>query len=58
MKNEADELGHHLREGCKALPDPQPLDMFDHVYTEETEELRVQREGFAEYLASFEGSHA
>jgi 2-oxoisovalerate dehydrogenase E1 component alpha subunit len=58
MKNEADDLGHHLREGCKALPDPQPLDMFDHVYTEETEELRVQREGFAEYLASFEGSHA
>jgi 2-oxoisovalerate dehydrogenase E1 component alpha subunit len=58
MKNEADELGHHLREGCKALPDPQPLDMFDHVYTEETEELRVQREGFADYLDSFEGSAA
>ena len=57
VKQEADELGHHLREGCKALPDPQPLDMFDYVYAEETEELRVQRESFAEYLATFEGAH-
>jgi 2-oxoisovalerate dehydrogenase E1 component alpha subunit len=57
LKAEADELGHHLREGCKALPDPKPMDMFDHVYAEETEELRVQREGFAAYLETFEGSH-
>ena len=28
---------HHLREGCKALPDPKPLDMFDHVYAEQTD---------------------
>ena len=33
---EADELGAHLREGCKALPDPKPLDIFDHVYAEQT----------------------
>ncbi|HEY2765839.1 MAG TPA: pyruvate dehydrogenase (acetyl-transferring) E1 component subunit alpha, partial [Pseudonocardiaceae bacterium] len=26
---EADELGVRLREGCKALPDPNPLDIFD-----------------------------
>ena len=58
VKQEADELGHHLREGCKALPDPKPLDMFDHVYAEETEELRAQREGFAAYLETFEGSHS
>jgi 2-oxoisovalerate dehydrogenase E1 component alpha subunit len=55
---EADELGHRLREGCKALPDPQPMSMFDHVYAEETEELRIQREGFASYLESFEGARA
>jgi pyruvate dehydrogenase E1 component alpha subunit len=55
---EAKELGHHLREGCKALPDPKPLDMFDHVYSEETEELRIQREQFAAYLESFEGAHS
>jgi pyruvate dehydrogenase E1 component alpha subunit len=57
IQAEADDLGHHLREGCKALPDPKPLSMFDHVYAEETEELRVQREGFAAYLETFEGSH-
>jgi len=56
VQAEADELGHHLREGCKAMPDPKPLDMFDHVYAEETPELAAQREGYAAYLASFEGA--
>jgi pyruvate dehydrogenase E1 component alpha subunit len=32
--------------------------MFDHVYSEETEELRIQREQFAAYLESFEGAHS
>ena len=56
MQQEANDLGHHLREGCKALPDPQPMRMFDHVYAEETAELAAQREGYAAYLDSFEGS--
>jgi len=54
---EADQLGATLREGCKALPDPAPLSMFDHVYSEMTDELIAQREGFAAYLESFEGAH-
>jgi pyruvate dehydrogenase E1 component alpha subunit len=54
---EADDLGHRLREGCKALPDPQPLSVFDHVYAEMTDELVTQRDGFAAYLESFEGAH-
>ena len=57
VQQEADELGHRLREGCKALPDPGPLSIFDHVYSEITEELAVQRDGFAAYLDSFEGAH-
>jgi 2-oxoisovalerate dehydrogenase E1 component alpha subunit len=57
VEQEAAELGHHLREGCKALPDPEPLSMFDHVYAEETPELAAQREGYAAYLETFEGSH-
>ena len=57
VKAEADELGAHLREGCKAMPDPRAMDMFDHVYAEVPEELVAQRDGFADYLASFEGSH-
>jgi 2-oxoisovalerate dehydrogenase E1 component subunit alpha len=58
VRDEAADLGHRLREGCKALPDPQPLSMFDHVYAEMTEELAEQREGFAAYLESFEGAHS
>ena len=50
-------LGHRLREGCRALPDPQPLGIFDHVYSEITDELVAQRDGFEAYLASFEGAH-
>jgi pyruvate dehydrogenase E1 component alpha subunit len=38
------------------MPDPQPLSMFDHVYADETDELRAEREGFAAYLESFEGA--
>jgi 2-oxoisovalerate dehydrogenase E1 component alpha subunit len=57
VEREADEMGAYLREGCKALPDPDPLSMFDHVYAEQTEELVAQRAGFADYLATFEGAH-
>jgi pyruvate dehydrogenase E1 component alpha subunit len=58
LDEEAKALGHHLREGCKALPDPAPMSVFDHVYTEMTDELAAQRDGYAAYLASFEGEHA
>jgi len=57
VQQEADDLGARLREGCKALPDPAPLSIFDHVFTEITEELEQQREAFDAYLASFEGAH-
>ena len=52
------EGGHHLREGCKALPDPKPLDQFGYVFSEMTDEIAAQRDEFAAYLASFEGSHS
>jgi len=54
---EAEAMGEHLREGCRALPDPNPLDIFDHVYAEQTAELATQKEQFAGYLESFEGAH-
>ncbi|GAB2729565.1 pyruvate dehydrogenase (acetyl-transferring) E1 component subunit alpha [Nocardioides pakistanensis] len=57
VEAEAEQLGHHLREGCKALPDPDPLSVFDHVYVEQTPELAAQREAYAAYLDSFEGAH-
>ncbi len=57
LSAEADDLGARLREGCKALPDPSPLSVFDHVYAEMTPELEEQRAGFAASLDSFEGAH-
>jgi pyruvate dehydrogenase E1 component alpha subunit len=57
---EADQMAEHVREGCRALPDPSPLSIFDQVYDEQTAELAAQKEQFADYLASFaehEGAH-
>jgi len=57
VEAEAEQLGAHLRDGCKALPDPSPLSIFDQVYVEQTEELAEQRDGYASYLETFEGAH-
>lgn len=58
VEAEAEELGARLRAGCKALPDPDPLSIFDQVYVDQTDELAEQRDGFADYLASFEGARS
>ncbi|MGI8614795.1 MAG: pyruvate dehydrogenase (acetyl-transferring) E1 component subunit alpha [Nocardioidaceae bacterium] len=58
VASEADELAAHLREGCLSMPDPHVLDIFDQVYGEPTQELQAQKEQYAAYLESFEGSHA
>jgi pyruvate dehydrogenase E1 component alpha subunit len=55
---ECEKLGEHLREGCRALPDPSVLTIFDQVYAEGSPELEAQRDGFAAYLATFEGASA
>ena len=59
VQAEADELGVRLREGCKALPDPDPTSPFNNVFAEMTPELREQRDEFASYMSSFgdEPSH-
>ncbi|HET7326278.1 MAG TPA: pyruvate dehydrogenase (acetyl-transferring) E1 component subunit alpha [Nocardioidaceae bacterium] len=56
VETEADALGERLRDGCRALPDPSPLDIFDHVYAEQTDELATQQQEFAAYLDSFDGA--
>jgi 2-oxoisovalerate dehydrogenase E1 component alpha subunit len=53
VEAEADEIGTRVREACIAMPDPQPLTMFDHVYTEPTGPLVAERAEFAAYLDSF-----
>jgi pyruvate dehydrogenase E1 component alpha subunit len=50
---EADELGAWLRTACRAMPDPAPLSMFEHVYAGPQSILDAERDGFAAYLDSF-----
>jgi 2-oxoisovalerate dehydrogenase E1 component alpha subunit len=50
---EADAMGEYIRTACVALPDPEPVSMFDHVYAETTPSLEAERAGLAAYLDSF-----
>ncbi len=53
VEAEAGELAAHMREGCLALPDPEPLSMFDNVYAGGSSLLDEEREQMAGYLESF-----
>jgi 2-oxoisovalerate dehydrogenase E1 component alpha subunit len=55
---EAERLGEHLREGCRAMADPHVTDIFGHVFAEQTEELARQQAEFGDYLSSFEEARA
>jgi 2-oxoisovalerate dehydrogenase E1 component alpha subunit len=58
LEKESDELAVHVRQGCLEMPDPEPLSVFDHVYAEPHPLLEEEREQFAAYLDTFEGSQA
>jgi 2-oxoisovalerate dehydrogenase E1 component alpha subunit len=51
---EAAEVGRNVRQGCLAMPDPQPLSIFENIYSEPNALLDEEREQFAAYLDSFE----
>ena len=51
---EADELGTRVREACRAMPDPAPLSLFDHVYSGPHAIVDAERAQYAAYLDSFE----
>jgi 2-oxoisovalerate dehydrogenase E1 component alpha subunit len=53
VDREADELAAHIRAGCLALPDPDPLSIFDHVYAGGSSLLDEERAQMAAYLDSF-----
>jgi len=44
VQAEAEQLGEHLREVCKNLPDPDLAELFEHVYADVPPELVAQRE--------------
>jgi 2-oxoisovalerate dehydrogenase E1 component alpha subunit len=56
VDEQAKQEAMHLRERVLSMPDPNPLTMFDHVFPHGSPEIDEQRERFAEYLGSFEGS--
>jgi 2-oxoisovalerate dehydrogenase E1 component alpha subunit len=56
VDNEAEKLGEHLRDGCRAMPDPDVLDFFDQVYAEQTDELAAEKAWYSDYRDTFEDS--
>jgi 2-oxoisovalerate dehydrogenase E1 component alpha subunit len=54
VEAEAKELGAHIRDACRALPDPAPLALFDHVYTSANAILDAERADYQAYLDGFE----
>src|SRR5690242_15539021 len=55
---EAADVGRGVRQGCLAMPDPDPMAIFENVYSEPNVLLAAEREQFAAYLDSFEPEEA
>lgn len=49
----ADAVAQEMRSGCVNMPDPQPLDVFKHVYSTPHSWLERQQDHYSRYLASF-----
>ena len=58
VETEADAVGARIRKACQEMPDPEPLTMFDNVYTSPTRSLDAERDQFAAYLDSFVATEA
>jgi pyruvate dehydrogenase E1 component alpha subunit len=54
VASQADAVAATLRAGCLAMPDPEPADLFAHVYAEPHPLLREEKETYLAYLASFD----
>ena len=53
VKDKADAVAHEMRTGCTTMPDPEPLDVFKHVYSTPNSWLDRQEDHYSRYLASF-----
>ena len=52
--SQADAVAAALRAGCLAMPDPEPADLFAHVYVEPHPLLQEEKAAYLSYLASFD----
>ncbi len=55
VDEQADREAADLRERVLAMPDPEPISLFDNVYPEGSPLLDAERAQYTEYLASFAG---
>ncbi len=53
---ESDALAKRVREGVRAMPNPDPMAIFDNIYADGHALVDEERAQFAAYQASFEGS--
>jgi pyruvate dehydrogenase E1 component alpha subunit len=53
LDEEADQLGRDVRRRCLELPDPEPMALFEHVYSGPHATLEEEREQYAAYLTGF-----
>ncbi|GAB3404606.1 thiamine pyrophosphate-dependent dehydrogenase E1 component subunit alpha [Flindersiella endophytica] len=54
IEHEADELAEHVREGTRAMPEPDLTRNFDYVFADKPPEIAAQQQWFTEYQQSFE----
>jgi pyruvate dehydrogenase E1 component alpha subunit len=54
---ESEDLAKYLRDGCRSMASPEPIALFDNIYTESTPQLDEQRAAFADYSAGFADAH-
>jgi 2-oxoisovalerate dehydrogenase E1 component alpha subunit len=53
VRTKADAVARDLRAGCIGMPDPEPLDVFRHVYSTPNSWLDRQQDHYSRYLAGF-----
>jgi 2-oxoisovalerate dehydrogenase E1 component subunit alpha len=53
VEAEAEEVGTHVRQACRAMPDPAPLSIFDNVYAGPHPLVEAERALTEAYLDSF-----
>lgn len=57
-QNAADKLASELREAITTMPDPEPAELFENVYSEEHAPNRHEQENYLNYLSEFGGGQS
>ncbi|WP_457966536.1 pyruvate dehydrogenase (acetyl-transferring) E1 component subunit alpha [Arthrobacter sp. D1-29] len=53
VEEKADSVARQMRLACTSMPEPEPLDVFKHVYSSPNTWLDRQQDHYSRYLASF-----